>query len=229
MTRFDVVGLDADDTLWHSEDAFRATEERFVELVGPYAAIGVDVAAALRAVERSNLAITGYGVKAFGLSAVEAAITVTDGRVPGMVIGELVDAIKDQLMAPVRLLDGVPEVLDEIGRDHRLVLITKGDLIHQSRKVATSGLAHHFTDVEIVLEKDAETYRRILDRLDIDRARFCMVGNSVKSDVLPVMSIGGTAVHVPYPLLWELEHVDHDEHVVELGSITDLPAWLSGR
>lgn len=226
---FDVVALDADDTLWHSEDGFRATEQLFVELVSPYAPVGVDVRAALTAVERANLAITGYGVKAFGLSAMEAAISISEGRVPTAVLATLLERVRAQLIEPVRLLPGVAAVLDELSSEHRLVLITKGDLIHQSRKVSTSGLAHHFTDVEIVLEKDTDTYDRILRRLGVPPDRFCMVGNSVKSDVLPVIALGGTGVHVPYPLLWELEHVDHDQHVVELASLAELPAWLAGH
>jgi putative hydrolase of the HAD superfamily len=120
----------------------------------------------------------------------------------------------------------VPEVLADVGRDHRLVLITKGDLVHQTRKITTSGLAHHFELVEVVLEKDADTYARILARLDVEPPRFCMVGNSVRSDILPVLSLGGHAVHIPYPLLWEHEHVDHDEDVDELASIKALPARL---
>lgn len=227
MTRFDVIGLDADDTLWHSEDGFRASEEIFVELVSPWVSDGIDVRAALTAVERRNLPVTGYGVKAFGLSAVEAAVALTDGRLPSSVIGRLVERIHAQLTEPVRLLPRVPEVLAAIGARHRLVLVTKGDLIHQSRKIETSGLAHHFSDVEIVLEKDPPTYHRILRRLGVEPSRFCMVGNSVRSDVLPVMALGGTGVHVPYPLLWELEHIDHDAHVVELPSIADLPEWLA--
>jgi putative hydrolase of the HAD superfamily len=106
------------------------------------------------------------------------------------------------------------------------VLITKGDLVHQTHKVTTSGLEHHFEAIEIVLEKDPPTYAAIIERLGVDPERFCMVGNSVRSDVLPVMALGGTGVHVPYPLLWELEHIDHDEHLVELTSITELPGWL---
>ncbi len=226
MKAFDVVGIDADDTLWHSEDSFHIGEQHFVDVVSPYAAEGIDVKAALTAVERKNLHTFGYGVKAFGLSAVEAAISITEGRVPTSVVGQLVDMVRAQLTEPVRLLEHVPESLAAIGRDYHLVLITKGDLIHQTFKVETSGLAHHFEHVEILLEKDPATYQRVLRDLGVTPERFCMVGNSVRSDILPVMALGGTAVHIPYPLLWELEHVDHDEHFVELESIADLPAWL---
>ena len=223
---FDVIGFDADDTLWHSEDSFSAGEARFVELVSPYVSEGIDVKAALTAVERKDLRTFGYGVKAFGLSAVEAAITISEGRVPTHVIGTLVEMIRAQLTEPVRLLPHVPEVLAAVGRHYRMVLITKGDLIHQTFKVETSGLAHHFEHCEILLEKDPSTYRTVLGNVGVAADRFCMVGNSVRSDILPVMALGGTAVHVPYPLLWELEHVEHDEHFTELASIADLPAWL---
>ena len=232
-TDFDVIAFDADDTLWHSEDGFRRTEERFVQLVTPYAPDGVDVMAALTATERANLPIYGYGVKAFGLSLIEAALTITQNRVPGDVVAHLVESARDLLLEPVRLLDGVPEVLEAVGRAGRLLLITKGDLIHQSRKVSTSGLEHHFEHVEIVLEKDVPTYERVLREQRIDPTRFCMVGNSVKSDCLPVLALGGHAVHVPYPLLWELEHVEHDaesyDTFTELGSLRDLPGWLELR
>lgn len=226
---FDVIGFDADDTLWHSEDGFHANEERFVELVSPYAPDGIDVKAALTGVEKKNLSVLGYGVKAFGLSAVEAAITITDGRVPTAVIGQIVDLIHNQLAAPVRLLPHVPEVLEKVGSQYRLVLITKGDLVQQTHKVETSGLEHHFDQVEIVLEKDPTTYARVLGRIGVAPQWFCMVGNSVRSDILPVIGLGGTGVHVPYPLLWDLEHVDHDEHFAELASIADLPPWLAGK
>jgi putative hydrolase of the HAD superfamily len=222
--RFDVIGLDADDTLWHSEDSFHAVENRFVELVAPYAATGIDVGAALRATERAQLPTSGYGVKAFTLSMVQAAITVSEGKVPALVIGQLLDAGMGMLTETVRLLPDVPAVLADLARDHRLVLITKGDLVHQTRKVTTSGLAHHFERVEVVLEKDADTYARILDEVGVAVERFCMVGNSVRSDILPVLALGGHAVHIPYPLLWEHEHVDHDEDLDELSSISELPA-----
>ena len=229
MSMFEVIGFDADDTLWHSEDGFRANEERFVELVTPYAPEGVEVQAALTATERKNLGAFGYGVKSFGLSMVEAAVTISGGRVPSTVVAEMIEMVRAQLEDPVRLLDHVPEVLAAVGATHRMILITKGDLIHQSHKVTTSGLAHHFEHVEIVLEKDPETYATLLSRHDIDPARFCMVGNSVRSDILPVLSLGGHGVHIPYPILWELERVEHDENFVELGSLADLPGWLDGR
>jgi putative hydrolase of the HAD superfamily len=228
---FDVIAFDADDTLWHSEDAFFANEERFVELIAPFAASGVDIKAALTAVERKNLAAFGYGVKAFGLSAVEAAVTITEGRVSTAVIAELVEMIRAQLTEPVRLLPDVAEVLARVGQHHRMVLITKGDLIHQSNKVATSGLAHHFSDIEILLEKDVETYDRIFRKLGVAPERVCMIGNSLRSDILPVLSLGGTAIHIAYPLLFELERIDPvdlSDHAsfAELTSITEVPEWL---
>jgi putative hydrolase of the HAD superfamily len=222
-----LIAFDADDTLWRSEDGFRATELRFVEIVAPYAAEGIDVKAALTATERKNLGVFGYGVKAFGLSMVECAIQVTEGAVPTSVIAELVERARDQLQEPVRLLPDVPEVLEEVGRHYRLALITKGDLIHQTYKVDLSGLAHHFEFVEIVLEKDPGTYRRLLARFDVEPSRFCMVGNSVRSDILPVMSLGGHGVHIAYELLWELEHIEHDEQLTELKTIAEVPAWLA--
>lgn len=227
IDQFDVVAFDADDTLWRSEDSFRYAEHRFVELVGPHVPNGVDVEAALHAVERADLSVTGYGVKAFTLSMVRAAITVTEGAVPSRVVGELADLGRSMLLEDVHLLPHVSEVLAAVSPNVRTVLITKGDLVHQTRKVTTSGIEHHFTDIEIVLEKDPETYAKILRRLDVEPDRFLMIGNSVRSDVLPVLAVGGHAVHVPYHITWEHERVDdHDEDVVELASIADVPIWL---
>ena len=223
---YDIVAFDADDTLWASEDSFRANELRFVELIQPYAEEGIDVKAALTAVERRNLSALGYGVKAFAISMVEAALSITQHRVPNTVIGELIAMARAQLEAPVELLPHVPEVLERVGAAFTLVLITKGDLVHQTHKIDTSGLAHHFHHLEIVLEKDVDTYARLLRRWEVAPERFCMVGNSVRSDILPVMALGGHGVHVPYHLLWDLEHVDHDEHVTELASLADLPALM---
>ena len=135
------------------------------------------------------------------------------------------------LTEPVRLLPNVAEVLAHVGRRHRMVLITKGDLIHQTHKVETSGLAHHFSDIEILLEKDSGSYDRIFRKLGVAAERVCMIGNSLRSDILPVLSLGGTAVHIPYPLLFELERIDPvdlSDHAsfAELGSIAELPDWL---
>ncbi len=224
--QFDVIGFDADDTLWQSEDGFRSNELRFVELISPYTATGIDIRAALTATERKNLGTFGYGVKSFAISMVEAAITISAGAVPVEVISQLVNMTRDQLEAPVHLLPFVPEVLEQVGSATKLVLITKGDLVHQTHKIQTSGLAHHFDHLEIVLEKDVETYAGLLHRFGVAPDRFLMVGNSVRSDILPVMALGGHGVHVPYHMLWELEHVDHNELIVELASLAELPAWL---
>ncbi|CAN5465925.1 HAD family hydrolase [soil metagenome] len=220
----EVIGFDADDTLWSSEDSFHAAEQRFVELLDPFTPDGIDLDAALHATERANLAISGYGVKAFTLSMVQAAVSVSDGRVPSSVIGELVELGHSMLTETVQLLPHVPEVLAALGTSHRLVLVTKGDLVHQTRKITTSGLDHHFEYVEVVLEKDPGTYDRILRHVGVEPRRFCMVGNSVRSDILPVLALGAHGVHVPYHLTWAHERVDdHDQQFVELASLADLP------
>jgi putative hydrolase of the HAD superfamily len=226
MTRFELIGLDADDTLWHSEDSFLEVENRYVDLLAPYVADGVDIRGALRATEQRHLPISGYGVKAFTLSLVECAVTVTQGKVPAPVVGDVLALGMGMLTEPVRLLDGVAEVLADLGRDHRLVLITKGDLVHQTRKLEESGLSHHFSHIDIVMEKDEATYRRILTDLDVAPPRFCMIGNSVRSDVLPVLAIGGAAVHVAYHITWEHELVDHDGSVVAADTLRDVPALI---
>jgi putative hydrolase of the HAD superfamily len=226
-SRFETIGFDADDTLWKSEDYFTVAEEFFVARVGPYAPAGIDVLGALHATELDNVPVSGYGVKGYALSMVQAAITATGGRVPSSVIGELVDHAHEMLMQPVELLDGVPETLDAVGRTHRLVLITKGDLVHQMRKVRTSGIDHHFQHIRVVLEKDVANYRDLLDEWGIDPSRFLMVGNSVRSDILPILELGGQGVHVPYHVTWAHEVVlEHDGEFAELTSIRELVDWL---
>jgi putative hydrolase of the HAD superfamily len=225
---FDVIAFDADDTLWRSEDAFHEAEQAFVELISPYVEHGIDVKAALTATERRNLAIFGYGVKAFGLSMVDAATTLIGGDVPAAVVARLIDTTRAMLTEPVHLLPHAAEVLARVGEVYRIVLITKGDLIHQNAKIDTSGLGHLFAEIDIVMEKDTDTYARIMRRIGVEPERFCMVGNSVRSDILPVLSLGGSAVHVPYPLLWDLEQApeDHGQTFAELESLQELPQWL---
>jgi putative hydrolase of the HAD superfamily len=145
------------------------------------------------------------------------------------VLTQLLHLTRDLLLAPVRLLDDVPEVLHELAQEHRLILITKGDLVHQTRKVTTSGLDHLFDHVEIVLEKDVPTYSKVFRGISVDPQRVCMVGNSVKSDILPILELGGHAVHIPYHFLWELEHAEHpptSPRFGELKNINELPAWI---
>ncbi len=231
IEHFDAIGFDADDTLWFSEDSFRHNENRFVDLVSPYAPTGIDIKSALVATERVNIGTYGYGVKSFGLSAIEAAISITNGTVPVDVLQEILRGVREHLTEPVRLFEGVADVLSKVAQTHRVVLITKGDLVHQTRKVETSGLAHYFDHVEIVLEKDPATYRRVLSSLNIDPHHFCMVGNSLHSDIMPVLAIGGFGAYVPYEILWELDQSDSAptarDRFVEIAKLADFPSWLA--
>ncbi|GAC1593758.1 MAG: HAD family hydrolase [Acidimicrobiales bacterium] len=205
-----LIGIDADDTLWHNEKLFSMTEQRFVELVAPWAH-GVDVASQLLATERRNLASLGYGVKSFVLSMIETAIEVTDGTIPATVISTLLEAGRSMMDHPVELLDGAEEVVAALALRWPLVLVTKGDLFHQESKIARSGLAAFFTRVEIVSEKDIETYERVIERAGATPADFVMIGDSVRSDIAPVLALGGRAVHIPGFREWELERADIDD------------------
>src|SRR5262245_14164695 len=224
-----VIGLDGDDTLWRNEEYFAVSQDMFRSLVAPYANGTPDLDAALAERERANLELFGYGIKGFMLSMVETALDVSEGRIPGTVIQALLERGKEMLAHPVELLPGVAETVASLGRSHRLVLVTKGDLFNQEQKVARSGLAEFFERVEIVTEKDPATYRRILGHLGVSPERFVMAGNSVRSDVLPVLAIGGRAVHIPYELTWVHEHAEHDGSVPVLKSLGDLPSWLAAN
>ena len=225
----DVVALDGDDTLWHSENKFVMTQDRFKALLAGHADPD-ELDARLMAHERENLQVFGYGVKGFTLSMIETAIEVTEGRIDTGVIQDIITGAKEMLQHPVELLDGVAETVAALVKDFRVMIITKGDLFHQESKVARSGLAEDMWQVEIVAEKDEPTYQRIFDRYGIDPATFVMVGNSVKSDILPVLALGARAVHIEYELTWEMELADADKsHVgyAELDTIRNLPALLT--
>lgn len=212
------LGLDADDTLWHSENRFQETHQRYHELLAEHVDVSFDeLERRMLDTERRNLRLFGYGAKGFTLSLIETAIEVTDGAIPTEAITRILDFGKELLDHPVELLDGVAEAIDAFrARGLHLTLITKGDLWHQESKVAASGIADHLDAVEIVAEKDVPTYRAILARHGIPPERFCMVGNSVRSDVLPVLELGARAVHIPYEYLWAHEAVEDpgDEHLV---------------
>ena len=202
------IAFDADDTLWHNELIFDLTQERVAALLADWVP-AAELGDQLSRMERRNLRLFGYGAKGFTLSMIETALEVSEDRIPGSVVRQILDAGKALIEHPVELLPGVAETVDLLAAEHPLLLITKGELFHQEAKIARSGLADRFAGIEIVSEKDAETYRRVLDRHAIDPERFVMVGNSVKSDILPVLAIGGNAIHVPYESNWVLDQVDH--------------------
>lgn len=202
----DIVAFDADDTLWHNETLYYQTQRRFQELLAPYR--GDDgVLDALYKTEMANLRLYGYGIKSFALSMIETAIRVTEGEVSGQDIQRIVDLAKEMQQAPVQLLDNVAEVIQALSAVYPLMVITKGDLFDQEAKIARSGLAAHFSIVEVVTDKTPDVYRALLTKHQINPRRFLMVGNSLRSDILPVVSLGAHAVHIPYHITWEHETV----------------------
>lgn len=205
--RLTTIGFDADDTLWQNETFFRMTEERFRDLVSGHAE-GEDLSARLLEAEKRNLAAYGFGIKGFTLSMIETAIEVTGGRVPASVIGEILEAGRDMLSHPVETLPHAKETLEKLAGDYRIVLITKGDLFDQERKLAQSGLGELFDGVEIVSDKAAGTYRRIFARYGDGPEQSMMVGNSLRSDVLPAIEAGSWGVYVPHDLTWAIEHAE---------------------
>lgn len=205
-----LVGLDADDTLWHHEQFYQLTQTRFLELLDGHADAD-HLAERLLAAEKRNLETYGYGIKGFTLSMVETALEVTNNNLPGDVIKHILDAGRDLLAHPMETLPGVEDTLEKLAGDYKLVLITKGDLFDQERKLAASGLGEMFSDVQIVSEKTAHIYGRIFDTQGRDRGSCVMVGNSVKSDVLPAIEAGGWAIHVPHEHSWVLEHAEIPE------------------
>jgi putative hydrolase of the HAD superfamily len=225
-----VVALDGDDTLWHNETMFTTSQDRFRDLLLHHVDMeGHAIDAALLATERRNLEVYGYGIKGFVLSMVETAIEVTEGRVPAADIQAIMRFGRLMLQHPVLLIDGADDVIATLrARDHEIWLLTKGDLFDQESKIARSGLAERFDRIEIVSEKDEATYRRLLDRHGVAVEEFAMVGNSLRSDVLPVVAIGARAFHVPYQLTWAHEAVvpNPDADFVTLGTLRDLPAAL---
>ncbi len=226
--RITTVGLDADDTLWHNETIFRLTQDRFRALMAEVAAPDL-LDARLAAIERRNLSLYGYGVKGFTLSMIETAMELTGGEPPGRVVADILAAGREMLSHPVEPLPGVQHALAELAEGYRLVLITKGDLLHQEQKLAASGLGDLFAAVEIVSEKDAATYSRVFARHGTGAAEAAMCGNSIRSDILPALEAGAFAAHIPYPLTWAHEMAETPSghpRFAELPAIADLPGWV---
>jgi putative hydrolase of the HAD superfamily len=225
------IGFDADDTLWQNESFFRLTQDRFTRLLADHADPD-HLAQRLEAAERRNLDHYGFGVKGFTLSMIETAIEVTEGRVPTAVISELIAAGREMLEHPIHLLPHARAAVTELATDYRVLLITKGDLLDQERKLAQSGLGDLFDGVEIVSHKTEAAYRTIFARHGTGADQAMMVGNSLKSDVIPALAAGAWGVHVPHRLTWALEHADPPAdnprfHALEtLGSLPGLVASL---
>ena len=199
-----LVGFDADDTLWRSQDYFDDAQAQFERIVGAYVDLD-DAGARLYAVEKRNIALFGYGVKGMVLSMIESAVDITESRIGAADLHRIVELGKALLRHPVELLPDVREAVQRIAADWPVVLITKGDLFHQEAKVRDSGLADLFRRIEIVSEKDTRTYTRLFEEFGIAPGRFLMVGNSLRSDIAPVLELGGWGVHVPYHTTWAHE------------------------
>ncbi len=229
MPRPTTIGFDADDTLWQNEQFFRQTEKR---LAGMLAAHADESAISLRLLEaeRRNLSAYGFGIKGFTLSMIETAIEVTEGEVSAATIAEILDAGREMLRHPVVTLPYARETLHRLAAEYRLVLVTKGDLFDQERKLEQSGLADFFDAVEIVSDKRAQTYARVFARHGDGPDKSVMVGNSLKSDVLPAIEAGCWGVHVPHELTWLLDHAEVPPDLPrfrQIGDLGALPAMLA--
>lgn len=225
LTDLEVIAFDCDDTLWLSESFFVITQQRFDALLSPWCDAD-QTAERLIERERGNLAHFGYGVKGFTLSMIETAIDASEGAIPSAALAEIIEWGREMMAHPVELLPGVIETLDGLEDRYRLVAITKGDLFHQESKVAASGVADRFEAVHIVSEKDPATYRGIIEGLGVEPERFLMVGNSTRSDIEPVLAIGGKAVHVPHDVTWALEHAEAHMDVPVLKRLDELLTLL---
>lgn len=207
MPAITTIAFDADDTLWQNEQFFRLTEQRFADLLRDYTD-APDLNDRLIASVTRNLAFYGFGMKGFALSMVETALDVTDHRVPGTVIAEILAAGRELLSYPIETLPYVDAALGHLQQTHRLILVTKGDVFDQERKIAASGLADYFAAVEIVADKTPDAYARIFARHADGAERTVMVGNSLRSDILPALAAGSFAIYVPHDLTWSYEHAD---------------------
>ncbi len=220
-----IIGFDADDTLWHNEDAFQSTQRQFEALLADWVVVE-EAGSRLFEIQMRNMGRYGYGVKAFTLSMVEAAIDISDGDIGTEVLSSILELGHHLLDRPAELIEGVTEVLDELTQ-HTLMIITKGDLYHQLARIESSGLSPRFWRTEVVAHKDPMTYRDLLGTLQVPIGEFVMVGNSVPSDVLPVLEIGGRAIHVPYHVTWAHEEHDEEHTAPVLDTLADLPALIA--
>lgn len=223
MPEITTIGFDADDTLWHHERYFVATKARFVELLTPHAD-PVVAEKQLHDIEIGNVAHYGFGVKSFTLSMIETAVALTAGRIPGSIIGEIVQLGRDMLYHPVAAFPGVHETLEALKPRYKMLVITRGDLIDQERKLAASGLIGYFDEIEIVSDKTRPVYERIFARHGDGPQRGMMIGNSMRADVVPAIEAGAWGVHVPSEHVWSMDEQDDPQHAARFRRLPDIAA-----
>jgi putative hydrolase of the HAD superfamily len=223
-----VIAFDADDTLWVNEPYFRAGEEQFCALMGEYLTLR-ELERELLKTEIENLGLYGYGIKGFTLSMIETALRVSNNNLSSALTEQILNIGKQMLNQPIELLDGVEDVLMMLKEKYRLVVATKGDLLDQERKLRKSNLNPYFHHVEVMSEKDDANYLKLIKHLDIQPEELLMVGNSLKSDVLPVLNVGGYAIHVPYHITWAHEQIEHsidNERFKSVDAIKEILGYL---
>jgi len=231
MKKIEVIAFDADDTLWVNEPNFRETEEKFCDLLKDYLP-KESVSKELFSTEMGNLALYGYGVKSFVLSMLETLVRITNNSTSLELVQKVILLGKELLQKPVELLDGVKEVLVKLNGDYHLVLATKGDLLDQERKLSNSGLEQYFHHIEIMSDKKTSDYSKLLENINCEPENFLMVGNSLKSDIIPVLELGGYAVHVPFHITWSHEKIDYkikNPKFTEANNITELLKILRSK
>ena len=224
MKHIKTIAFDADDTLWHNEPYFDEAQERFCELFQDYAS-SQEILGLILNHQVKNLPLYGFGIKAFTLSMIETALQLTNNTISGQGIEKILTIGKDLLQKPVELMPNVEEVLESLQGKYKLIVATKGDLKDQHRKLHESGIGHYFHHIEVLSDKTELDYTKMLGRLDIQAADFLMIGNSLKSDVLPILNIGGYGIHVPYHTTWEYEKIDFEinhENFTALANIKDI-------
>ena len=228
FSKIRVIGFDADDTLWVNETYFREAEEEFASLLEHYETKN-KIDQELFRTEIGNLDLYGYGIKSFTLSMIESALDISNNQVSQTTLSKILNLGKKMIAHPVQLLEDVEEVLGVLSEKYRLIVLTKGDLLDQERKLDRSGLSEYFHHVEVLSDKKELNYKNLLDHLEIDIEEFLMVGNSLKSDILPILALGGQAVHVPFHTTWAHEEVDpssHENNHLTLSGIRQLLKYL---
>lgn len=223
------IAFDADDTLWVNEPYFQEAEEKFCALLEDYLPQHT-ISQELFKTEMKNLPLYGYGVKGFMLCMIETASRISDGTASPKLVDQIIAIGQELLLKPIELLEGVSQTLDQLNGKYKLIMATKGDLLDQERKLKNSGLERYFHHIEIMSDKKLEDYRKLLKHLDCEPQHFLMLGNSIKSDILPVLELGGYGIHIPYHITWTHEQHQHtiaNERFIALECIGDILSYLN--